>query len=144
MEVEGTETIMIRGIFAGRGIKWFYPPHNQPNSLPTGSPQYLFVIVVQFRATAGIVGEVRRSRSPHFVEIRTCRYKEHVGPGEDSDAGYRSAEDLQAWKSKDPLILNQELVAQYRPVIIQEIDDAVEFAEQSPWPERSELLSDVV
>lgn len=93
---------------------------------------------------SGIVAEVRRSRSPHFIEIRTCRYKEHVGPGEDSHAGYRSVEELQAWKSKDPLILNQELAAQYRPVILQEIDDAVQFAEQSPWPEGSELLSDVV
>lgn len=93
---------------------------------------------------SAIVGEVRRSRSPHFVEIRTCRYKEHVGPGEDADAGYRSAEELEAWKSKDPLILNQDLVAQYRPVILREIDDAVEFAEQSRWPDSSELLSDVV
>lgn len=93
---------------------------------------------------SGIVAEVRRSRSPHFIEIRTCRYKEHVGPGEDAHAGYRSVEELQAWKSKDPLILNQELAARYRPVILQEIDDAVQFAEQSPRPEGSELLSDVV
>lgn len=93
---------------------------------------------------SGIIAEVHRSRSPHFIEIRTCRYKEHVGPGEDTHAGYRSVEELQAWKSKDPLILDRELAAQYCPVILQEIDDAVQFAEQSPWPEGSELLSDVV
>ena len=93
---------------------------------------------------SGIIGEVRRKRSPHFIEIRTYRYREHVGPGEDFHAGYRSEEELQAWKSKDPLILNRKLVEEYRPVILREIDDAVEFGEQSPWPTRSELLTDVV
>jgi pyruvate dehydrogenase E1 component alpha subunit len=91
-----------------------------------------------------IVEEVRRTRLPAFVEILTCRYKEHVGPGEDYDAGYRSREEIDTWKSKDPLIINQELVTKYTPLITQEIDDAVRFAEESPWPGREELLTDVI
>ena len=78
------------------------------------------------------------------MEIRTCRYKEHVGPGEDVAAGYRTAEELQSWKAKDPLIHNPELLATYRPLIDREIDDAVQFAEESPWPAAEELLSDVL
>jgi TPP-dependent pyruvate/acetoin dehydrogenase alpha subunit len=92
---------------------------------------------------SGIVADVRQSRSPHFIEILTYRYREHVGPGEDYDAGYRSREELDSWKAKDPLILKQELVAKYSPVILREIDNAVEFAETSPWPGREHLLSDV-
>ena len=37
-----------------------------------------------------IVEQVRTSRSPYFVEVQTYRYKEHVGPGDDFEAGYRS------------------------------------------------------
>lgn len=93
---------------------------------------------------SAVIAEVRRSRSPQFVEIRTCRYKEHVGPGDDVDAGYRSGEEIARWKLTDPLVVDQALAARCRPVILQEIDAAVAFAEQSPWPERTDLLSDVV
>lgn len=90
-----------------------------------------------------IVSDVRLNGLPHFVEVQTYRYKEHVGVGEDYDVGYRSGEELQRWKSKDSLILNQRLVAQYRPIILKEIDDAVDFAETSPWPSKGYLLADV-
>ena len=91
-----------------------------------------------------IVEEVRRSRSPYFVEIRTHRHKEHVGPGEDYDAGYRSSESLESWNSKDPLVLDRELAERYRPSINAMIDDAVEFAERSPWPSDDQVLTDVI
>jgi TolA-binding protein len=38
----------------------------------------------------------------------------------------------------------QQLIARYRPVILREIDDAVAFAEASPWPGREELLAHVI
>jgi pyruvate dehydrogenase E1 component alpha subunit len=91
-----------------------------------------------------IVHDVRQSQLPHFIEIQTYRYREHVGPGDDHDVGYRSREDFERWKAKDPLILNQELGALYRPVIMREIEDAVQFAESSPWPGYERLLSDVL
>lgn len=93
---------------------------------------------------SAIIEEVNKTRSPHFVEIHTYRYREHVGPGEDFNAGYRSNQDLEAWQAKDPLILNPELVAKYSPAIFQEISEAVDFAEASPWPGKEYLLSDVI
>jgi pyruvate dehydrogenase E1 component alpha subunit len=93
---------------------------------------------------SGIVDEVTRTRAPHFMEVLTYRYKEHVGPGEDHHVGYRSQTELEEWQSKDPLITDQELVAKYQPHIIREIDEAVAFAESSPWPTGVDLLSDVI
>jgi TPP-dependent pyruvate/acetoin dehydrogenase alpha subunit len=93
---------------------------------------------------SGIVANVRQSHSPYYVEVKTYRYMEHVGIGEDYDAGYRCRQELESWKSKDPLIVNQELVAKYRPTILSEINNAVEFAETSPWPGKEHLLSDVM
>lgn len=93
---------------------------------------------------AAIVAHVRQRRSPHFLEVRTYRYREHVGIGEDYEAGYRSREEQESWKSKDPLILNRELMAKYRPAILQEIEEAVRFAEASPWPGKDCLVTDVI
>lgn len=94
-------------------------------------------------AFSNIANKVRQRRSPHFIEIQTYRYREHVGIGEDYDAGYRSREELRNWQEKDPLIICQDLVAQYKGMILREIDDAVNFAETSPWPGKEYLLSDV-
>ena len=93
---------------------------------------------------SGIVDAVRRERGPHFVEIRTCRYREHVGPGEDWHAGYRPREELERWRARDPLVQDAERVARFRPEILREIDDAVAFAEQSPWPGPADLVKDVL
>jgi TPP-dependent pyruvate/acetoin dehydrogenase alpha subunit len=93
---------------------------------------------------SAIVAEVRRTGSPQLVEIETYRYKEHVGVGDDYDAGYRSRGELEEWQAKDPLIQNKELGTKYRPAILEEIDKAVKFAEASPWPSEKHLLADVV
>ena len=93
---------------------------------------------------SGIVAEVRQSGAPHFIEIQTYRYRQHVGINEDYEAGYRKRDELESWMKKDPLILNRELVARYTPEIVREIDDAVEFAETSPWPGREHLLTYVI
>ena len=91
-----------------------------------------------------IVEEIRRAPHPHFVEIQTYRYKEHVGPGEDYDAGFRQRKELESWRAKDPVIINTALVKKYRPIIEAEIDEAIDFAESSPYPNEQQLLFDIV
>lgn len=93
---------------------------------------------------SALVNEVRQSRLPCFVEIITYRYMEHVGVGEDYQAGYRSREELERWKSNDPLVLDQELIDKYSSVIHDEIDAAIEFAESSPLPSEKNLLTHVI
>lgn len=90
-----------------------------------------------------IVAEVRAGRSPQLIEILTFRYREHVGVGDDFDAGYRDRNNLLAWQAQDPLVIREDLKEKYRAEISLEIDDAVRFAEDSPWPEPCELLADV-
>ena len=97
-----------------------------------------------YRVFSEIVAEVRRTGLPHYVEIQTYRYMEHVGVSEDYEAGYRPRSELDFWKSTDPLILQHELVEKYRPEILNEIDGALEFAESSSWPGEEQLLTHVV
>lgn len=91
-----------------------------------------------------VIARVRRTRSPQFLEIQTFRYKEHVGPGDDFHVGYRSQSQFEAWMACDPLFQYPELVEQFRPPILQEIEEAVEFAEHSPYPEKDMVLADVI
>ncbi|WP_189047605.1 thiamine pyrophosphate-dependent dehydrogenase E1 component subunit alpha [Aliidongia dinghuensis] len=90
------------------------------------------------------VEAMRRDGRPRFIEILTRRYKEHVGPGEDFAAGYRSRAEIESWMAKDPLIADADLVADLTPAIMKEIDEAVAFAEAGPLPDRSALLKDVL
>ncbi len=95
------------------------------------------------QAFGQVLQQTRQNRSPHFIEIQTFRYKEHVGPGDDYTAGYRSLQQLEHWQANDPLILNQELVQRFTPSILEDIEDAVAFAEASPAPGKDYLLTDV-
>ncbi|MEM8639611.1 MAG: thiamine pyrophosphate-dependent enzyme [Cyanobacteria bacterium P01_G01_bin.54] len=85
---------------------------------------------------------------PGFFECMTYRWKEHVGPGEDYYLGYRTREEAQPWIDNDPLQqLAQQIDATQREAIAAEvaaeIQDAFDFAERSPFLERSELYTDV-
>ena len=91
-----------------------------------------------------VLEKIRSDKKPHFVEIHTCRYKEHVGTGEDFDAGYRSSAEVDSWKARDPLLNDSELLRKFSPEIKTEIDKAVAFAEASPLPGREHLLTHVL
>jgi TPP-dependent pyruvate/acetoin dehydrogenase alpha subunit len=97
-----------------------------------------------YRTAAAAVDAIRRDHAPRFVEVVTYRYREHVGPGEDYDAGYRTRDSREAWAVTDPLITEQELLARHRPRIQAEIDEAVRFAEASPPPDAADLWADVL
>lgn len=87
---------------------------------------------------------VRNSQTPVFLKIKTARYREHVGPGEDFHGGYRSEDDMASWKDKDPLNQDTDQIQQYRAEIQAEIESAVQFALNSPYPTEKELLADVL
>jgi TPP-dependent pyruvate/acetoin dehydrogenase alpha subunit len=59
----------------------------------------------QFEILSSAVHDVRNSGGPCFVLIDTYRFLEHVGPNDDVNLGYRSQEELNQWKVKDPLDL---------------------------------------
>jgi TPP-dependent pyruvate/acetoin dehydrogenase alpha subunit len=85
---------------------------------------------------------------PRFLECHVWRWREHVGPNEDYEAGYRSRAELDAWRKNDPVErIGARLAPAARAVIDaaieREIEDAVAFAEASPFPPSQELTADV-
>jgi TPP-dependent pyruvate/acetoin dehydrogenase alpha subunit len=85
---------------------------------------------------------------PIFFECQTYRWKEHVGPNEDYQLGYRTREEARPWIEHDQLPRLAALIASLTRLEIEsqvesEIRQAIEFAEESPFPAADELLTDV-
>ncbi len=92
---------------------------------------------------AKLLESLRAGGGPEWLMVKTYRYKEHVGPGDDFDAGYRSRSDMEKWLATDPLYKYPEIVKEMEADVKTEIDRAVAFAEASPLPTRADLLTDV-
>ena len=50
-----------------------------------------------------IFHKIRQNPKVHFIEIETYRYLEHCGPNDDTNLGYRSYNEVNKWKKKDPI-----------------------------------------
>jgi pyruvate dehydrogenase E1 component alpha subunit len=97
------------------------------------------------------VARARNGEGPTFLEMRTYRYRGH---SMSDPAKYRTKEEVEAYKLQDPLekvrqtLLDQgwytesELEA-WEERIMKVVLESVEFAENSPYPDESELYTDV-
>ncbi len=97
---------------------------------------------------------VRRAREgggPTFLEVRTYRFRGH---SMSDPAKYRSKEEVEEYKEKDPInqvlkvimdngYATAEQIEQINEKVKMEVDEAVQFAEESPWPDDSELYKDI-
>ncbi len=98
------------------------------------------------RTLEAAVSHARQGHGPTFIEAYTYRWSGHYGPASDDLVGYRSAEDLAAWKRNCPLVLMEAvlrdrgllddaeqaaLTAQFKA----EITESFAFAKSSPFPD---------
>lgn len=102
----------------------------------------------------GISRAVKRAREkggPTLLEIKTYRYKGH---SISDPQKYRTKEEVEEYKSKDPIQLVLNTIFKQKYATAEEIEainkrvdgiveESVKFAEESPWPDDSEVLKDV-
>lgn len=97
------------------------------------------------------VQRARRGEGPTLLEMRTYRFKGH---SMSDPQKYRTKDELASYKAKDPIEITQAAILkngyadeQWFNEINEKVkgivDEAVKFAEESPWPEASELYTDV-
>jgi TPP-dependent pyruvate/acetoin dehydrogenase alpha subunit len=105
------------------------------------------VLAIRERA-AKAYAVMRDDGGPAFIECRTYRWREHVGPGEDYDAGYRRRAELEEWQRRDQIARLGAMLAPAErgaidAAIEAEVAAAVDFAEKSPFPPIEQLKTDV-
>jgi pyruvate dehydrogenase E1 component alpha subunit len=95
--------------------------------------------------------KARGERAPQLVEAVTYRYRGHsmADPEE-----YRSKEEVEEWRRRDPLttfparlvsdgVLSEEDVERLDRDAVKAVDEAVDFAERSPFPDLASLYDDI-
>ncbi|MBI3306830.1 MAG: thiamine pyrophosphate-dependent dehydrogenase E1 component subunit alpha [Candidatus Omnitrophica bacterium] len=103
-------------------------------------------VVPIYQTAVTMVERARRGEGPSILECRSYRWKEHVGPNEDFNLGYRTQQELESWKLRCPILqIEKKLgdINQMRSEISAEIDEAVRFAKESPAPNAQELLTEI-
>ncbi|RYE18717.1 MAG: pyruvate dehydrogenase (acetyl-transferring) E1 component subunit alpha [Sphingobacteriaceae bacterium] len=97
------------------------------------------------------IQRARNGEGPTFLEMRTYRYKGH---SMSDPQKYRTKDEVESYKAKDPIEVVKQAILKENyadEAWIEEIDakikgivdEAVKFAEESPYPEASELYTDV-
>lgn len=110
-------------------------------------------VVLVYAAAAEAVARARSGSGPTLLECRTYRWRGHVGPAMDLDVGVRRKDEMKEWLPKDPLtrartallemgVAENEFERIEREVL-SEVERAVDFAVQSPYPHESQLLDGV-
>jgi len=108
-------------------------------------------VIAVYKAIKHAAEKVRESGLPYFIEATTYRFRGHsmADPGK-----YRSTAEHDLWKSRDPLPsfakqLLEEGIADKSALDAVEarckavVDEAVRFAEESPWPEDYQVWEDI-
>jgi pyruvate dehydrogenase E1 component alpha subunit len=107
------------------------------------------------RAAGQLIGESRAGRGPGYLEAVSYRWYGHVGPDENIDVGLRrSAEELAAWKQRDPVMrlgaamtargdLTDADIESIRADAAARAAQAAERALAAPYPEAQALFDRV-
>ncbi|MGD0979736.1 MAG: pyruvate dehydrogenase (acetyl-transferring) E1 component subunit alpha [Candidatus Bathyarchaeia archaeon] len=108
-------------------------------------------VLAVFEASQKAVDRARGGSGPTLIECKTYRHKGHsrVDP-----AKYRPKEEVEQWLARDPLKRFKEILLQnpdfsqpdvqeIEEKVAADIEDAVKFAVQSPYPAPEEALEDV-
>jgi len=107
-----------------------------------------------YEASQKAVKSAREGKGPTLIECMTYRWRGHVGPNYDTDKGLRSQEELDYWMARCPVkalegfllegnILSEPEITRLGEEIDREIEDALTFALESPYPDEDEFPGNV-
>jgi pyruvate dehydrogenase E1 component alpha subunit len=93
----------------------------------------------------------RRGDGPTLLDIRTYRYKGH---SMSDPQKYRSKDEVEEWIEKDPIVhcldiikenkwLSDKEIKEVEDWVKKEVEECVQFAEESPLPTADELYKDI-
>ena len=110
-------------------------------------------VIAVYEAAGEAIERARSGAGPTLVECKTYRYYDHVGV-RGMGLTYRTDEELAEWRKKDAIdsfesrliqlgVMTQKKIDSVRAKIDKEIEEAIKFAEDSPYPDPKDLLDNV-
>ena len=110
-------------------------------------------VLIMHAAMERAVQRARTDKVPTLLEVRTYRFMGH-SMSDPIHGHYRTKEEVEDQRKRDPIAMwSQRLIAQdlmdeagvraLDKEVIQEVEDAYQFADQAPDPEAEELYRDV-
>ena len=111
-------------------------------------------VLAIYEAAKGLVARARAGEGPSILECKTYRFLGHWTKEPTLGLTYRTNEEIEAWKLRDPIILwakkildagicNQDEITKIDTEVEELIEEAVDFARNSDWPEPEEAFKDM-
>jgi pyruvate dehydrogenase E1 component alpha subunit len=108
-------------------------------------------VVAVYEVCQEAVDRARAGMGPTLIECKTYRWRTHFEGEPDT---YRPPEEVAAWVAREPIapyraqliaqgVLTEEQADEIEADVIAELDQAVEFARNSPLPEPESALADL-
>ncbi|PNR99414.1 acetoin:2,6-dichlorophenolindophenol oxidoreductase subunit alpha [Petrotoga mexicana DSM 14811] len=108
-------------------------------------------VMAVYEVAKEAIDRARRGEGPTLIEVKVYRLRGHF---EGDPQLYRPKEDLEEAKKNDPVlfaenqllskgIVSQEQLEGIKKDITDEINEAIDFARNSPYPEKEEALQNV-
>ncbi|MDI3528883.1 MAG: acetoin:2,6-dichlorophenolindophenol oxidoreductase subunit alpha [Thermoanaerobacter sp.] len=108
-------------------------------------------VLAVYEVAKEAINRARSGAGPTLVECKTYRYRGHF---EGDPTIYRSKEEVEEWLAKDPIlrlskhILDNDVATEkelkdIEARIVEEVEEAVRFAEESPYPKEEAAVEDV-
>jgi len=110
-------------------------------------------VVAVYEAAGEAIDRARKGDGPTLLECKTYRFYDHVGV-RGMGLTYRTDEELEEWKKRDPInsfeaklielgVLTQKKIDNIYAKVNDLVQEGIQFAEDSPYPDPSELLDNV-
>jgi pyruvate dehydrogenase E1 component alpha subunit len=108
-------------------------------------------VLAVYEVAAKAIARARKGEGPTFIEGKTCRLRGHF---EGDTHLYRSQEEKDECRKRDPIprfrkkliemkVLTDKQADKIHQEVQQEMDEAVKFALDSPFPDPEDVLTDV-
>jgi 2-oxoisovalerate dehydrogenase E1 component alpha subunit len=109
-------------------------------------------ILAVYAVMKAAADRARAGDGPTLVEAKTYRVTPHSS--DDDDRSYRTRDEVEQWKQRDPLslfrarleadgLLSPTLAADYDARAVAEVDEAVQFAQAAPYPDVANAIHGV-
>lgn len=109
-------------------------------------------VLISYNVAREAVLRARRGQGPALLEAKTYRPTPHSS--DDDDRSYRSREEVETWKRRDPILCFEQVLRERGLLtatvataistrVMAQVDDATEYAQRAPFPRPEDALHPV-